>query len=94
MPLSVVGRGLWHSEMISKGVISAYVPFLPLELEHVKDCIRTVIINKELPLTERLIATVAAEILFQPSDHPIFSVTGCRNVPDHVNFVSHRDDLG
>ena len=91
----LVGGGLWHSEMISKGVISAYVPFLPLELEHVRDCIRTHIRDKGLPITEieRFITTVAAEILFQPSDHPIFSVTGCRAIPDHVKFVREQYNI-
>ena len=95
MPLSVAG-GLWRSELISKGVISAYVPFLPLELEHVKECIRTDIRMKGIPITatEKLVTIIAKEIPLTPTDHPIFSETGCRNIPDYVDYVIQRDGLG
>ena len=31
--------GLYKSDIVEKGLIDAYIPFLPLEKKHVKQCI-------------------------------------------------------
>ena len=81
--------------MISKGVISAYIPFLPLELEHIKECIRTDIRVRGLRVTatEEYINSVVDEMPFQLVARVSFSDTGCKTISDHANYVIERDGL-
>lgn len=41
-------KGLWHASIIDSYLIDFYVPFLPLEREHVRNCIRAEFRNYNL----------------------------------------------
>ncbi|GFN79492.1 torsin-1a-like [Plakobranchus ocellatus] len=93
-------NGLWHSQLISSHLITAFIPFLPLEKEHVKKCIKDDIIKKYLSfypshrhVPEKYVDEVMEELTFQPALEKVFSVTGCKRVAEKVNYVMMDKDL-
>ncbi|KAL8570280.1 hypothetical protein ACOMHN_011302 [Nucella lapillus] len=84
--------GLWHSEIVSKHLITAYIPFLPLEREHVRQCIRDSMVMKKHYKSHRKVPNskvqgVLAEMTFYPEKEQLFSVSGCKRVAEKVDYV-------
>ncbi len=79
--------GLWHSSLIEKNLISAFVPFLPLERRHVKLCIRDDLALKGQKVTEDMLSKVADELLYFPAEHKLFSKSGCKRVSQKVDLL-------
>ncbi|XP_046369886.2 torsin-1A-like [Haliotis rufescens] len=79
--------GLWHSELISKHMITAYIPFLPLEKSHVRRCIKDSMVAKGYVLTDDRVESVVEELTFWPESEQVFSVTGCKRVAEKVDYV-------
>lgn len=79
--------GLWHSELIQKHLITAFVPFLPLERKHVKMCIENVLVLKNITATTDLVNKVADELQYSPGRTGLFSTSGCKRVEEKVDFV-------
>ena len=89
--------GLWHSSLVEKNLISAFVPFLPLERRHVKLCVRDDLVSKGQVVTEEILRKVADELLYFPSNNKLFSKSGCKRVSQKVYLViedSAFDDSG
>lgn len=84
--------GLWHSELLQKNLISAFVPFLPLEQGHVKKCIRDDLRRKNHTVNENIVDKVLDEMQFFPEELQIYSTTGCKRVSEKVNFVIEGED--
>ncbi|XP_052795948.1 torsin-1A-like [Mya arenaria] len=84
--------GLWHSELITKNLISSYIPFLPLERKHVKQCIRDGLVQRGFYSTESVIPDskvqeIADELKYYPQDLYAFSSTGCKRILDKITLV-------
>ena len=79
--------GLWHADFITKHLISAFVPFLPMELTHVKECIRDNLRFKNHTITEEIVNKVADELTYFPKDPKLYSTSGCKRVPEKVNLI-------
>ena len=91
-----VAGGLWHSELITKNLISSYIPFLPLERKHVKQCIRDGIVQKGFyvhkdDIPESKVQEIADELTYYPSDVSLFSSTGCKRILEKISF--HMEEL-
>ena len=86
--------GLWHSSLIENNLISAFVPFLPMERKHVKMCIRDDLKQKGFPVSEEIISKVADELQYFPNDRKLFSKSGCKRVSQKVDLVmeDYEDD--
>ncbi|KAH9513947.1 Torsin-1A [Bulinus truncatus] len=85
-------NGLWHSQLISNHLITAFIPFLPLAKEHVRDCIRDSLRYKKHfgwtdDIPEKLVDLVVKELTFFPATEQVFSSTGCKRVSEKVDFV-------
>ncbi|XP_076446052.1 torsin-1A-like isoform X2 [Babylonia areolata] len=39
--------GLWHSELIGSHLVTAYIPFLPLQRTHIRHCIRDALLRSQ-----------------------------------------------
>ncbi|KER23670.1 hypothetical protein T265_08483 [Opisthorchis viverrini] len=78
--------GLRYSELIQKHLITAMVPFLPLQAEHVRLCIRDVTVQRQVPLTDNLVNFVLDELEWSPENTQLFSVSGCKRVYEKVAF--------
>ena len=83
--------GLRESSLLKRYSIGVFVPFLPLERQHVKLCIkdeigaRPDVIPDDL---EQLVENIVDEMTFFPEDTRLYSKSGCKGVHDKViNYV-------
>ena len=88
--------GLQKSLIIDKSLIDVYVPFLPLEQKHVRQCIERELMDrgfdlKDIPndFTEQVISDLA----FWPVETQIYSSTGCKRVSQKVDQVLYEHEL-
>lgn len=84
--------GLYESSIIFKNLMTAYVPFLPLEKKHIRSCIKDVLINKNYynkreKIPGDLVDTISRELNYVPDDKELFSTTGCKRIPEKVDYV-------
>ena len=82
--------GLQHASIIDRSLIDIYVPFLPLERSHVRQCI-----DKELHdlgiestrLPAKFGEHVVAELSFSPPDTKVFAIAGCKAINNNKCFI-------
>lgn len=85
--------GLRHSTVIEKSLIDHYVPFLPLERMHVRQCVKA--LSEKRYLTDKDIDSVVDKMTFWPEGVEIYSKTGCKRVAQKVDILLEEmyDDL-
>ena len=66
------------------------VPFLPLEREHVKMCIRFNAYNKGRRASEALVDKIADDFEYVPRHAEVYSSSGCKRVDERVNLYTTR----
>lgn len=82
--------GLRQSSLLKRYSIGVFVPFLPLERQHVELCVRDEIVLQNLIADnqENLIDSIADEMLYFPENIRLYSKSGCKGVHDKViNYV-------
>ncbi|XP_073731813.1 torsin-1A-like [Misgurnus anguillicaudatus] len=74
--------GFRHSCLIGEHLVDHFIPFLPLELKHVRQCVLAEMANLNIPIAQYpdLADTVARQMPFFPPEENIFSVKGCKSV--------------
>lgn len=87
-------RSLRDSLLVEKGLIDHHIPFLPLERNHVRRCIKNGILDiHENPGflsaedLDELIDQIEDEIIFYPESDPTFSVYGCKKVLSKIRAL-------
>ena len=87
--------GLQNSLIIDKSVIDLYVPFLPLEQKHVRQCVERELLDRghDPGNLRDLIDQVITDLAFWPSDTQIFSSTGCKRVSQKVDELLYEFEL-
>lgn len=78
--------GLRHSSLLSRHSIGVFVPFLPLQIEHVKLCIREEIEARNV-ITDNpdsIVDEIADEMSYFPPGVRLYSQSGCKGVHDKV----------
>ncbi|BFZ15119.1 hypothetical protein BsWGS_18158 [Bradybaena similaris] len=85
-------NGLWHSQLISSQLITAYIPFLPLEKIHVRKCIMDFLVSKKYhsnirDIPSEVVDTIMKELTFYPPTEQIFSTSGCKRVVEKIDYV-------
>ena len=82
----------WYHKLYVKDLIDVYVPFLPLEEQHVRQCIVRDFENKGVNPSEQMIENVLKELSFLDMGEKKgkLSMTGCKRVQDKVDL--HVDD--
>ncbi|XP_018096867.1 torsin-1A [Xenopus laevis] len=78
--------GFWHSSLIDKNLIDFFVPFLPLEYRHVKQCIIAEMQHRGKPVNMELVEKVAREMTYYPKEQKLFSDKGCKTVSAKLDF--------
>uniref|UniRef100_A0A671N6Y2 Torsin-1A-like n=1 Tax=Sinocyclocheilus anshuiensis TaxID=1608454 RepID=A0A671N6Y2_9TELE len=73
-------NGLWHSSLINRHLIDHYVPFLPLELKHVRQCVMAEMLHLNMTQDYDVADEVARDMPFFPEEEKVFAVKGCRSV--------------
>lgn len=82
------------ASLIKRHLVTFFVPFLPLEREHVRQCIQrrlyqafSVASGDKYKLNEKDIITRVLELIeFAPSEF-VFSVSGCKKVQQKLDYV-------
>ncbi|XP_065657487.1 torsin-1B isoform X4 [Hydra vulgaris] len=77
--------GFNDSNIIKRALINVYVPFLPLERKHVKQCAEADIKNKNYSFKNSTLEAIADELHYFPDEKPWFSATGCKTVAKKVD---------
>lgn len=86
--------GLYQSNVIKNSLVTAYIPFLPLEREHVKKCIVDGLFAKgfyefEYQVDKDVVESIADQMLYSPDGMQLqkFSTTGCKRVMEKIDLV-------
>jgi hypothetical protein len=82
-------NGFWHLSLIKHHLIDHYIPFIPLEREHVKMCIfiefkKNSIDEKNRVTIYKDVDHISDELTYEPAGFNIFSTNGCKRIPQLV----------
>lgn len=72
--------GFWHSSLIDHHLIDHFIPFLPLELKHVRQCVLAEMYYLNKTQDAHLADKVARDMPFFPKIHRVFAEKGCKSV--------------
>ncbi|XP_051736713.1 torsin-1A-like [Ctenopharyngodon idella] len=84
--------GFLHSSIIDHHLIDHYIPFLPLELKHVRQCVLAEMVHLNMIQDFDLADKVARDMPFFPEEVKIFAVKGCKSVKQKLAL--YIDDSG
>ncbi|XP_051961157.1 torsin-1A-like [Xyrauchen texanus] len=82
--------GFQHSSLLDHHLIDHFIPFLPLELKHVRQCVLSEMAHLKMTEDFDLADKVARDMPFFPSGEKIFAVKGCKSV--RQKLVLYADD--
>jgi len=83
--------GFHHSDTIKSNLIDHYVPFLPLELEHVKACISDEFALRGIHYpAEQYVNEVLDFVEWGPRPENLYSKTGCKRLSQKVAMVIQK----
>ena len=69
--------GLHHSAVIGNHLVDRFIPFLPLERDHVAKCVITEFArNSKMDIKKEDIDDILQELVFHPKDYSLYSATG------------------
>ncbi|KAM7537698.1 hypothetical protein Aperf_G00000063319 [Anoplocephala perfoliata] len=80
------------SELVTRHVITAVIPFLPLQEIHVRSCIKYASQRLSIEATEEMISFVLSELDWAPEGTRLFSTSGCKLVYDKIGFYLQMQD--
>ncbi|XP_076070435.1 torsin-1A-like [Mytilus galloprovincialis] len=88
--------GFYHSDVLLRHMITAYIPFLPLERKHVRQCIKDYLLAKKYytnygDIKEEKVREIAEQLQYSPEEEQLFSTTGCKRVPEKTGYVMEED---
>ncbi|NXO53109.1 TOR1A protein, partial [Aramus guarauna] len=78
--------GFFHSQLIQKNLIDYFIPFLPLEYKHVRQCVREELRVQGHSEDEHLIAEIASAVIDYPGEERHYSSKGCKTVASRVTL--------
>ena len=85
--------GLWHSSLIDRNLVTAFIPFLPMERTHVKLCIEDDLRYKNQRVSEDIVNRVADVLPFYPPGVNVFATSGCKRVSQKVDLMLDSDSV-
>ncbi|XP_075691261.1 torsin-1A-like [Rhinoderma darwinii] len=78
--------GYWHSSLIDKNLIDVFVPFFPMEFQHVKMCVKAEFKRRGLVADEETTNAIAKDMTYYPSGEKVYSVKGCKTVSTKLDL--------
>ncbi|XP_029025812.3 torsin-1A-like [Betta splendens] len=72
--------GFWHSRLIEENLVDYFVPFLPLEYEHVVQCLMALMKANGLPQKRNVARRIARDQIYFPKFERVFSLKGCKGL--------------
>ncbi|KAG7252844.1 hypothetical protein CRUP_018555 [Coryphaenoides rupestris] len=78
--------GFSGSNIINDGLVTRFVPFLPLCRHHVQRCVRDQLCQQGMCGRTDVVDAVVGDMHYTPAQGQYFSTTGCKSVPAKINF--------
>ncbi|KAK0172007.1 hypothetical protein PV328_005384 [Microctonus aethiopoides] len=83
--------GFYKSDTIRSSLIDHYIPFLPLEQEHIILCIKEEFTKYGIPSPDNeQIENVISYLTFGPEPHNLFVTSGCKRIQQKVANIAYR----
>lgn len=80
-------RDNWFRSLTEVDAIDLYVPFLPMEREHIKLCAKADMERKGYIYSTTDLEKVASEMTYFPEDSQLFSLSGCKKVSSKTDLI-------
>ncbi|XP_028318294.1 torsin-1A-like [Gouania willdenowi] len=80
------GGGFYETFLIESGLVDVFVPFLPLEKHHVKQCVLAAMAERNLEPNLTVAEKVAEELIYFPKHEKLFSSNGCKTIEKRLPF--------
>ncbi|CAG05207.1 unnamed protein product, partial [Tetraodon nigroviridis] len=78
--------GLWHTSLIDKHLVDYFIPFLPLEYNHVIQCAMADMKLKGLEPDLDVAEQVAQDLVYFPKAERVFAVKGCKTIQSKLDY--------
>uniref|UniRef100_A0A672KBR1 Torsin family 1 n=1 Tax=Sinocyclocheilus grahami TaxID=75366 RepID=A0A672KBR1_SINGR len=78
--------GFWHTSLIDKNLVDFFVPFLPLEYQHIIQCGLAEMVSKGHDPDMEVVETMARDLNYFPKEERVFSMQGCKVIPARLDF--------
>ncbi|XP_063067174.1 torsin-1A-like [Engraulis encrasicolus] len=74
----------WHSSVIDKNLVDAYVPFLPLEFKHVVQCVLAEMESRGRKQDQNVAKRMAQDMM--PTNTGFFCTKGCKTISNRLDY--------
>ncbi|KAM9735722.1 torsin family 1 isoform 2-T2 [Menidia menidia] len=80
--------GFFHTSLIDKNLVDFFVPFLPLEYQHVVQCTMSEMKHRDQKPDRDVADQVARDLVYFPKSERVFSVKGCKSIESKLNYYT------
>lgn len=80
--------GLWHTSLIDKNLVDFFVPFLPLEYQHVVQCAMAEMEARGQRPNAKVANELAKDLVYFPKSERVFSVKGCKTIDSKLDYYT------
>ena len=79
---------MWHSSLIEQNMVDFFIPFLPLEYQHIVQCVMAERKARGLEPDQNEADKLARDLEYFPKFERVFSVRGCKTVASRLHFYT------
>ncbi|XP_041825684.1 torsin family 1 isoform X1 [Melanotaenia boesemani] len=80
--------GFFHTSLIDRNLIDFFVPFLPLEYQHVVQCAMGAMKARKIKPNTDVADMVARDLVYFPKSERVFSVKGCKTIESKLDYYT------
>ncbi|XP_042251114.1 torsin-1A-like isoform X1 [Thunnus maccoyii] len=80
-----IQSGLWHSSLIEQNMVDFFIPFLPLEYQHIVQCVMAERKARGLEPDQNEADKLARDLEYFPKFERVFSVRGCKTIASRLD---------
>lgn len=80
--------GFFHTSLIDKNLVDFFVPFLPLEYQHVVQCALAEMKDRGIEPDRDVAHKVAKDLVYFPKSERVFSVKGCKTIESKLDYYA------
>ncbi|XP_023132485.1 torsin family 1 isoform X1 [Amphiprion ocellaris] len=80
--------GFFHTSLIDKNLVDFFVPFLPLEYQHIVQCAKAEMKARGLDPDPDVADMVARDVVYFPKSERVFSVKGCKTIESKLDYYT------
>lgn len=80
--------GFFHTSLIDKNLVDFFVPFLPLEYQHIVQCAKVEMEARGLDPDPDVVDLVARDVVYFPKSERVFSSKGCKTIESKLDYYT------